>query len=114
MKKEIAIKRTKITNDLLHYIYDHIDSDINLDTLSADFHTAKFHMHRIFKQEFGANIYETIKSIRLQKASNLLITNKNSTVSEISSLCGYGSQTSFIRAFNARFGMSPKRWRKRL
>ena len=112
MKKEIAINRTKITNDLMHYIYDNIDSDINLDALSEDFHISKFHMHRIFKQEFGFNIYETIKSIRLQKASNLLITNKKSTISEISSVCGYGSQTSFIRAFSARFGMSPKRWRK--
>lgn len=112
MKKNIAINRTKITNDLMHYIYDNIDSQINLDILSADFHISKFHMHRIFKEEFGANIYETVKSIRLQKASNLLITNKNSTISEISAMCGYGSQTSFIRAFIKRFEMSPKQWRK--
>ena len=112
MKKNTALIRTKITNDLMHYIYDNIDSQINLDTLSADFHISKYHMHRIFKQEFGTNIYETIKSIRLQKASNLLITNMNSTISEISAMCGYGSQTSFIRAFIQRFGMSPKKWRK--
>ena len=112
MKKDIALHRIKITNDLMHYIYENIDSQINLDTLSKDFHLSKFHMHRIFKQEFDSNIYETIKSIRLQKAANLLITNKNSTISEISLICGYSSQTSFIRAFGARFGMSPKRWRK--
>lgn len=112
MKKNIARNRTKVTNDLMHYIYDNIDSQINLDTLSEDFHLSKFHMHRIFKQEFDSNIYETIKSIRLQKAANLLITNKNSTISEISSICGYSSQTSFMRAFGIRFGMSPKKWRK--
>ncbi len=112
MKKDIARNRTKITNDLMHYIYENIDSQINLDTLSQDFHISKFHMHRIFKQEFDSNIYETIVSIRLQKASNLLITNKNSTISKISSICGYSAQTSFIRAFGARFGMSPKKWRK--
>ncbi|MBU0633418.1 AraC family transcriptional regulator [bacterium] len=112
MKKNIALNRTKVTNDLMHYIYDNIDSQINLDILSADFHISKFHMHRIFKEEFGSNIYETVKSIRLQKASNLLITNKNSTISEISAMCGYGSQTSFIRAFIKRFEMSPKQWRK--
>lgn len=112
MKKDITHKRTKITNNLMHHIYDNIDSAINLDTLSQDFHISKFHMHRIFKQEFDSNIYETIQSIRLQKAANLLITNKNSTISEISSICGYGSQTSFIRAFGTRFGMSPKKWRQ--
>ena len=112
MRKETAINTTKITNDLMHYIYDNIDSQINLDTLSADFKISKFHMHRLFKQEFGRNIYETVKSIRLQKAANLLITNRKSTISEISAMCGYGSQTSFIRAFNKRFEMSPKTWRK--
>ncbi|WP_345979187.1 AraC family transcriptional regulator [Sulfurimonas sp. HSL3-2] len=112
MRKEVSVQRTKITNDLMHYIYNYIDSDINLDTISSDFQISKFHLHRIFKQEFGFNIYETIKSIRLQKASNLLLTNKNSSVSDISASCGYSSQTSFTRAFKGRFGMSPKEWRK--
>ena len=30
-------------------------------------------MHRVFKEIFGRNIYESIKSIRLQKASNLFL-----------------------------------------
>jgi AraC family transcriptional regulator len=112
MKKDISAKRTQITNNLMHYIYYHIDSAINLDIISSDMGISKFHLHRIFKEEFKANIYETIKSIRLQKAANLLITNQNSTVSEISAACGYGTQTSFIRAFKERFGMTPTQWRK--
>lgn len=54
------------------------------------------------------NIYETIKSIRLQKASSLLLTNKYSTITQIASMCGYSSQTSFIRAFKERFNQTPK------
>jgi AraC family transcriptional regulator len=37
-------------------------------------------MHKIFKEVFGHNIYESIKFIRLQKASNLLLTNTYSTI----------------------------------
>ncbi len=59
----------------------------------------------------GTNIYETIKSIRLQKASNLLITNQHSTITNIANMCGYSSQTSFIRAFKSRFNQTPKIWR---
>lgn len=69
-------------------------------------------MHRLFKEEFGKNIYETIKTIRLQKAADLLIENQKSTILEISALCGYSSHTSFLRAFHQQFGMSPKIWRK--
>jgi AraC family transcriptional regulator len=73
---------------------------------------SKHHLHKIFKEQMGANIYEVIKSTRLQKASNLLITNKYSTITEVANLCGYSSQTSFIRAFKQRFEQTPKEWRK--
>ncbi len=112
MKKETIQKRTSISNDLMHYIYKHIDTDINLDELAETFFISKFHLHKIFKETFGRNIYETIKSIRLQKASTLLLTNSSSTISNISLSCGYSSQTSFMRAFKKRFSMTPKEWRK--
>jgi AraC family transcriptional regulator len=111
MKKQTHQRRTKTANDIMYYIYKYIDTDINLDMLSRDLHISKFHMHRIFKDEFGKNIYESIKSIRLQKASNLLITNKYSTITDIASMCGYSSQSSFIRAFRQRFNMTPKQWK---
>ncbi|NLO16684.1 MAG: helix-turn-helix domain-containing protein [Arcobacter butzleri] len=111
MKRNTLDKRTKIANDIMFYIYTHIDIDIDLEELSYDLNISKFHMHRVFKEIFYRNIYETIKSIRLQKASNLLITNKYSTISDIAMSCGYGSQTSFIKVFKERFSMTPKEWR---
>jgi len=111
MKNETLNRRTKIANDILYYIYTHIDTDINIDELSIDLNISKFHMHRIFKDAFGKNIYENIKDIRLQKASNLLITNKYSTISDIANQCGYSSQSSFTRVFKQRFLMTPKEWK---
>ncbi|MDQ7042232.1 MAG: AraC family transcriptional regulator [Sulfurimonas sp.] len=112
MKKETIEKRTSISNNLMHYIYKHIDTEINLDELAEVFKISKFHMHKIFKETFGRNIYETVKSIRLQKASTLLLTNTNANISTIALACGYSAQTSFIRAFKQRFLMTPKEWRK--
>jgi AraC family transcriptional regulator len=111
MKKETLEKRTKIANDIMYYIYTHIDTNIDIEELSIDLGISKFHMHRIFKEIFGRNIYESIKSIRLQKASNLLLTNRYSTISSIVNSCGYSSQSSFIKIFKERFGMSPKEWK---
>jgi len=110
-KRETNLKHSKISNDMLNYINDYIDTDINIDQLANDFGINKFHLHKIFKEQIGTNIYETIKSIRLQKASNLLITNRYSTITEIASMCGYSSQTSFIRAFKGRFYQTPRAWR---
>ena len=112
MKKVTFEKRTKLANDVMNYIYKYIDTNINIDELSSELNISKFHLHRIFKDEFGKNIYESIKSIRLQKAANLLITNKFSTITDISKMTGYSSQTSFLRSFKQRFGMTPKEWKQ--
>jgi AraC family transcriptional regulator len=111
-KKETHLRHSRLANDLMNYITDHIETDINIDELSEAFGISKFHFHKIFKEQMGVNIYETIKSIRLQKASNLLITNSRSTITEVATMCGYSSQTSFIRAFKQRFEMTPKAWRR--
>ena len=111
MKKSTYEKRAKIANDVMNYIYKYIDTDINIDDLSIELNVSKFHLHRIFKDEFGKNIYESIKSIRLEKAANLLITNKYSTITDIAKMTGYSSQTSFLRAFKERFLMTPKMWK---
>ncbi|MCB9097640.1 MAG: AraC family transcriptional regulator [Arcobacter sp.] len=111
MKKSTYEKRARIANDVMNYIYKYIETNINIDELSLELDISKFHLHRIFKEEFGKNIYESIKSIRLEKAANLLITNKYSTITDIAKMTGYGSQTSFLRAFKERFLMTPKMWK---
>ena len=112
MKRETYFKKIRLANDLMFYIYTHIETDINMDELAKSMHIDKFYLHKIFKEIFGRNIYESIKSIRLQKASNLLLTNTHTNISQIANACGYSSQTSFIRAFKERFGMTPNVWRK--
>ncbi|RXJ68583.1 AraC family transcriptional regulator [Halarcobacter ebronensis] len=110
-KRSTYYKNVQIANDTMYYIYEYIDSDINIDELANSFKISKFHFHKIFKEVMGLNIYETIKSTRLQKASSLLLTNKYSTITEIAKMCGYSSQTSFIRTFKQRFNQTPKEWR---
>ena len=112
-KKTTHNQHMQIANNAMYYIYEHIDTDINIDDLAMNFGISKFHLHKIFKEQMGINIYETIKSNRLQKASNLLLTNKYSTITQIANMCGYASSTSFIRAFKDRFSLSPKQWRNK-
>ncbi|EDZ62271.1 transcription regulator, AraC family [Sulfurimonas gotlandica GD1] len=111
MKRDTLQKNIKIANSIMYYIYTHIDVNIDMDELSKNLEISKFHMHKVFKNIFGKNIYESIKSIRLQKAASLLLTNKYSTISEVANLCGYSSHSSFIKAFRNKFDVSPKEWR---
>ncbi|TLP39285.1 AraC family transcriptional regulator [Arcobacter arenosus] len=110
-KKTTQEKHTQIANYTMNYIYNYIDTDINIDKLANKFEISRVYFQNIFKNQIGKNIYEAIKDIRLYKASNLLLTNKSSTIKQIANMCGYSSQTSFIRAFRLRFNQTPKEWR---
>lgn len=111
MKRETKNQRADTVNGVLSYIYLHIDTDLNVAELAQMNELSSHHLHRIFKEETGKNLFETIKSIRLQKAASLLLTNKYATISQIARMCGYSSQTSFIKAFKERFNTTPKVWR---
>jgi len=112
MKKDTKHDRAQSVNKSLSYIYKHIDTNITLDELARLNSVSKYHFHRIFKEETGENLFERISAIRLQKAANLLITNRYSTISEIAQLCGYSSHSSFIKAFKKRFTYTPTQWKK--
>lgn len=112
MKKETIQERSDIVNKSLSYMYKNIEHEITLEDLAKMNHVSKFHFHRIFKEETSENFSEVLTSIRLQKAANLLISNRHSTITEISNLCGYKSHSSFIKAFKNRFFYTPSQWKK--
>ena len=111
MKKETLQQRADIVNKSLHYIYKNIETTITLEELASLNNISKFHFHRIFKEETKENFSSILTSIRLQKAANLLISNKHSTITEISNNCGYSSHSSFIKAFKKRFNSTPTQWK---
>lgn len=111
MKKQTKQDRANIVNNSLFYIYRHIDTPISLNELAQLNSISKYHFHRIFKEETKSTLFETITSIRLQKAANLLIVNKDSTISEIINKCGFSSHSSFIKAFKKKFTYTPRDWR---
>ncbi|PHR74463.1 MAG: AraC family transcriptional regulator [Arcobacter sp.] len=112
MKKETKQYRQKIVNNTYYYIYKNIAQDISLEELAKLSSLSKYHFHRIFKEESKNTIFFELRSIRLQKAANLLITNNYSSILEIANECGYSSHSSFIKAFKKMFFYSPKEWRK--
>ncbi len=107
MKKNTKHLRTSIINKTLFYIYKYIDTNISLDELASLNNLSKYHFHRIFKEEINQTVFNKITSIRLQKASSLLLSNKDSTISQIANMCGYSSHSSFIKAFKKKFIFTP-------
>ncbi len=111
MKRETKQYYEQIINESLYYMYRYLDTNITLELLAKHAGLSAHHFHRVFHAELGVTLYAKLQSIRLQKAANLLITNTNSSISEIAQQCGYTSHSAFIRVFKKRFNLTPTHWR---
>lgn len=112
MKKTTKILRSDILNRTYNYVYNNLEHQITLDELAKINSVSKYHYHRIIKEETNFTLFSLISTIRLQKAASLLLTNSDSTISEIASSCGYMSHSSFIKAFKNRYKYTPTKWKE--
>ena len=101
----------KITK-IIHYINENLNGDVSLQTLASIFYLSKYHLLREFKKNTGYTIHRYIQQKRLIMARELLRDNKQ--VTEVCSQCGFGDYSNFIRSFKKEFGISPKKYSKRV
>jgi AraC-like DNA-binding protein len=84
----------------------------NISDLAARLHLSPSHLQRIFKRETGVRLGEWLIAQRLQEAVYLLA-NSYLSVKEIAGAAGYEHVSSFIRAFERRYVLTPTRYRER-
>jgi len=60
MKKKTQLEHSQIANNMMYYIFKHIETPINMDELAQELGVSKFHLHRLFKKQMGSNIYESV------------------------------------------------------
>lgn len=63
----------RIVSQVIRYIEHHLNDKMELDTVAAELHYSKFHLHRIFTKTVGLTIHEYIQRRQLTEAAKLLI-----------------------------------------
>ena len=97
---------------VLDHIDRHLDSDLDLETVSDIAAFSKFHFHRQFTATFGLSAHRYIQLARLKRASHRLAYTGDQSVTDIAMDAGYDAPDAFARAFRQRFGQSPSSFRK--
>lgn len=98
-------------NDMISYIEDNLDKEIEYEALSKIMGYSTYHIQRLFLMVANVSISEYIRCRRLSKAAHELL-NEDSKITDIAFKYGYSSSTSFNRAFKAFHGITPKDIRK--
>lgn len=90
---------------IIDHIHAHLTEDLSIDQLAELFFLSKYHMMRLFRAETGQSIYGYITHQRLTCARDLISGGMAATEAAFRS--GFGSYSSFTRAYAKQFGTTP-------
>jgi AraC family transcriptional regulator len=96
---------------VIAYIGEHLDDALDLEALAAVACFSPYHFHRIYRSLMGETAAETLRRLRLQRASGEII-GSTTPLARIAKRAGYGSVAAFTRAFTSVFGVPPAQYRR--
>jgi AraC family transcriptional regulator len=97
---------------VIDHIHDHPAGDLSLDALADVAALSRFHFHRLFRAVIGETAAQSVRRVRMQKASFALVMGDH-PIPRIARDVGYPNAASFVRTFTEAFSMSPQAFRKR-
>jgi AraC family transcriptional regulator len=100
-RKELY-RRMSRAKDVIFSCYE---QPLSIEELSQEVCISKYHFTRLFKDMYGMSPYQFLKTVRLEKAKELL--SKGYSMREIANKVGFDEGNSFINAFKAYTGTYP-------
>ncbi len=102
--------------DIIKKVYEYIRKNymlkISLNGISEDVNLSVSYLSKIFKEETGKSISETINTVRIENAK-LLLLNNNIALIEVSFLAGFEDQSYFTKVFKRNTGITPGKFREK-
>ncbi len=87
------------------------DSTLNLDSIADEIGMSAAYVGRVYKTTTGKGISEKMNELRMEGAKELLRMQKQLTITQISEMIGFSSNTYFTRAFKREVGETPNEYR---
>jgi len=84
---------------------------LTLDMLAQRLGVTPQHTCYLFQQTLGMRPFEYLKRVRLRKAKELLLQERELEVQQVAERVGYGHASYFIRLFKQQEGMTPAQFR---
>lgn len=91
--------------EIMRYLDAHLREDIDIDRLAEHFFVSKYYMMRSFRKETGLTILGYLTQKRLMLARMYMDAGMSAT--ESCYRCGFGSYSSFTRAYRQHCGTTP-------
>ena len=95
--------------DILRYITSHLDEPLSIDLLASRFFISRYHLMHRFKEVTGYTVHQYIRQKRLLLAGEQI--RAGVPVMKAAEQAGFSEYSTFLRAFQNTFRMSPREFR---
>ncbi len=110
---DTSMPQHMIVQKAIEYLEGHYQEDISLAELAARLHVSASYLSKLMKNGTQKNFSEIIVDIRIQKARELIESDKY-RIYEIADLTGFRNNSYFTHVFKKRVGMTPKEYKSML
>ena len=94
------------------YIEENYTKDISVADIAKASGISQSLLYRLFKQEEKRTPTEVLRTIRIQNAKNLLLSDMTYKISQVAKLCGFSDTAYFCKVFKNETGISANAFRK--
>ena len=101
---------TPIVRDIVDYVDNHIDEEINVSNLCRHFSYSVAYVSAQFSRQMGLPLKQFIVTKKIALAKQLL--EEPLSITQVCERCSFGDYSNFIRTFKKYVGVSPLQWRK--
>ena len=95
--------------EILRYITTHLDEPLAIDDLASRFYISRYYLMHRFKEVTGYTVHQYIRQKRLLLAGEQI--RAGIPVMKAAEAAGFSEYSTFLRAFQNTFHMSPKEFR---
>ena len=103
---------SSIIDTALMYMKTNLHRPITISSLCKELCISRTYFSTLFEQTMKISPYAYLQDMRIKRASELLLTNKNLRVYEIAEMVGFASTAQFCKAFKKITGASPTEFGK--
>lgn len=103
-------KERKVIYDIRDYLEQEYMRKHSLKELSDRFYLSKEYISKMFKEEFGANLFEYLAQLKIERAK-LLLAGSEVKLRQIVDELGFNDESHFSKTFKKHTGCSPRSYR---